>query len=342
MKRFIYNVCCIVVFISVLFIVSELYLAHKGVSICWYRERQRYMIERTPPALTEVARRCGWGYDKNWCSQSGEDPEVLQNTGADGLRVSRPILNKKGRHHTALFGCSFLFGEGVTDEDNVVYRLNERYPNDVFDNYGISGYGAVQSLIAMKAALNQNKYDLIVYCVTRPQFSRNLEKRVVGNLHINQCYCLAPRIEFYPKGTYKIFDNFDLFWPGQDKFLTIEWLHRVYLGSFYDLEIKNKVNFERTRERYKVMKKIIALMQQACREKKVRFLVASISDGAEGVFRDSPLDTSIEYISIDHPQSLEIKYKVKNVETNHPNKEVHAYWAKKFSQWYDENMLKDK
>ncbi|MGM9999384.1 MAG: hypothetical protein ACI38Q_08390 [Candidatus Bruticola sp.] len=342
MKRFIYNALCVLVSVLVLFIISELYLAHKGVRVLWYKERQDSVTKRTPVELTEAARHCGWGYDKSFSSHSGEDQSVLQSTGADGLRVSRPVLDKKGKHHTAFFGCSFLFGEGVPDDNTMVYRLNEHYPNEVFDNYGVSGFGTVQNLIAMRAALKQNKYDLMVYCITSPQFSRNMEKRVVGSLHINECYCLAPRIEFYADGKYKITDNLDFIWPGQEMFLTVEWLRRVYLGAFYDLEMRNQVNGKRTRERYKVAKKIIGLMQEACREKNVRFLVASISDSERGAFSESPLDESVEYISIDHPRSMELKYKVKNLPTNHPNGEVHAYWAKKFSEWYDANILKAK
>ncbi|MGM9999386.1 MAG: hypothetical protein ACI38Q_08400 [Candidatus Bruticola sp.] len=342
MKRFIYNLLFALVFILVLFIVSELCLAHKGVRLVWYRERINSIIERTPAELTETALRCGWGYDKNFTNCSSEDQTVFHHRGEDGLRVSRPVLDKKGRHHTAFFGCSFLFGEGVPDKDTMVYRLNEHYPNDVFDNYGVSGFGGVQSLIAMQAALKQNKYDFMVYCITRPQFSRNMEKRVVGSLHINECYCLAPRIEFYPDGNYKITDNFDFVWPGQEMFLTVEWLRRVYLGAFYDLEIRNRVDERLTKERYRVMKKIIVLMQEACQEKKVRFLVASISDADRGAFAESPLTNSVEYINIDHPSSENVKYKVSNIPTNHPNGEVHAYWAKKFSQWYDKNIVKAK
>ncbi len=266
-------------------------------------EYDRVFQDQIPGNLLNAVKRCGWGYEKNSSFHSAEDHKAIINIGQDGLRVSRPELDKKGKHHTAFFGCSYTFGEGINDDETMVYKLNDKYPNEVFDNYGVSGYGTVQSLIVMQDVLEQNKYDLIVYCATRPQFARNIEKRVVGDLHINRTYCIAPRVKFYSNGSYKISDNSALLWPGQNHFLTLEWLHRVYF------------------------------------KKKVRFLVVNTSDMKDGALKDVQLDKAIEYINIDHPQSMEANYRVKNIGTNHPNGKVHAYWAEQFSQWYDKNIL---
>ena len=325
-----------------LFLCSELYLAHKGVTLEWQQNRKHFLEDWIPSNLLGAVKRCGWGYEKNSRFHSGEDYNVIINIGQDGLRVSRSDLTKKGRHHTAFFGCSYTFGEGVNDKETMVYKLNDQYPDEVFDNYGVSGYGTLQSLIVMQDVLKENKYDLIVYCATRPQFARNVEKRVVGDLHINRTYCIAPRIKFYPDGSYKIFDNSTLLWPGQNHFLTLDWLHRVYFGMTYDLAIlpdQRTISAEHWQKRLEAMQKLIELMQEACAKKNVRFLVASTSDMQDGALKDVKLDKSIEYINIDHPRSMNVEYRVKNIGTNHPNGKVHAYWAEQFSQWYDKNIL---
>lgn len=342
MKKIFYTLGQVFILSLVLFLCSELYLAHKGVTLEWQQNRQKFFQDQIPGNLLNAVKRCGWGYEKNSHTHSVEDYNALINTGKDGLRVSRPELDKKGKHHTAFFGCSYTFGEGINDEETMVYKLNDKYPNEVFDNYGVSGYGTVQSLIVMQDVLEQNKYDLIVYCATRPQFARNIEKRVVGDLHINRTYCIAPRVKFYSNGSYKISDNSALLWPGQNHFLTIDWLHRVYFGMTYDLAIlsdEKTISTEHWQKRLEAMSKLIKLMQEACFKKKVRFLVVSTSDMKDGALKDVQLDKAIEYINIDHPQSMEANYRVKNIGTNHPNGKVHAYWAEQFSQWYDKNIL---
>lgn len=342
MKKIFYHFGQILICILVLFLCSELYLAYKGVNLEWQRERELFIDDWTPNNLLEAVRRCGWGYSKYLSVHSPEDYDVLIHTGQDGLRISRPELDKKGLRYTAFFGCSYTFGEGINDEETMVYKLNEKYPQEVFDNYGVSGYSTLQNLIVMRDVLKQNKYDLIVYCATRPQFARNIEKRVVGSLQVNRPYCIAPRVKFYNNGYYKIYDNATLPWLGQDRFLTIDWLHRVYLGMTYDLEIlsdQKRISTEHREKRLEAMSKLIKLMQEACQKKKVRFLVVSISDMQDGALKDVKLDKSIEYINIDHPHSMDLEYKVGGVISNHPNGKVHTYWAEQFSKWYNKNMI---
>ena len=345
MKKLFYHFGQAFVCVLVLFLCSELYLAYKGVNLEWQRERELFIDDWTPNNLLEAVKRCGWGYSKYSSVHSSEDYNALINAGQDGLRISRPSLDKKGKHHTAFFGCSYTFGEGINDEETMVYRLNDKYPDEVFDNYGVSGYSTLQSLIVMQDVLKQNKYDLVVYCATRPQFARNIEKRVVGNLQVNRPYCIAPRVQFFPNGRYKIYDNATLPWLGQDRFLTIDWLHRVYLGMTYDLEVISDHRVlakEHWQKRLEAMSKLIGLMQEACQKKNVRFLVVSTSDMKDGALKDVKLDKSIEYINIDHPKSMNLEYRVGGIINNHPNAKVHAYWAEQFSQWYNKNILQQK
>lgn len=342
MKKIFYTLGQVFILSLVLFLCSELYLAHKGITLEWLQNREKFLDSWVPVDLLSAVKRCGWGYEKNSHTHSGEDYNALINTGKDGLRVSRPELDKKGKHHTAFFGCSYTFGEGINDEETMVYKLNDKYPNEVFDNYGVSGYGTVQSLIVMQDVLEQNKYDLIVYCATRPQFARNVEKRVVGNLYVNMPYCIAPRVTFSPDGSYKIYDNSTLLWPGQNHFLTIDWLHRVYFGMTYDLEVlpdERVISAQHVNKRLEAMSKLIGLMYEACHRKQVRFLVVSTDDMKDGALKKVKLDEGIEYINIDHPNSRDLKYRVGGISNYHPNGKVHAHWAEKFSQWYDKNIL---
>lgn len=143
MKKIFYTLGQVFILSLVLFLCSELYLAHKGVTLEWQQNRQKFFQDQIPGNLLNAVKRCGWGYEKNSSFHSAEDHKAIINIGQDGLRVSRPELDKKGKHHTAFFGCSYTFGEGINDDETMVYKLNDKYPNEVFDNYGVSGYGTV-------------------------------------------------------------------------------------------------------------------------------------------------------------------------------------------------------
>jgi lysophospholipase L1-like esterase len=70
----------------------------------------------------------------------------------DGTRATapRPV---EADVRLALIGDSFTEGWAVTDTQTFGWKLQERFPKVSVRNYGSSGYGTVQSLLALKALL---------------------------------------------------------------------------------------------------------------------------------------------------------------------------------------------
>jgi len=64
---------------------------------------------------------------KGWREVPGADKEVSQN-------------------HLALFGCSFTFGSGLSDQETLAAQLVARMPNYRVYNFGVGGYGTAQIL----------------------------------------------------------------------------------------------------------------------------------------------------------------------------------------------------
>lgn len=61
-----------------------------------------------------------------------------------GRRVTQP-LNKKSKRHILLFGGSYVFGEGLRDEQTIAYKLQSKMNANVF-NYARVGVGPPFSL----------------------------------------------------------------------------------------------------------------------------------------------------------------------------------------------------
>lgn len=78
----------------------------------------------------------------------------LSNT----LRATHPIQSIQGndsRPEVWIFGCSFTYGFGINDEETYPWLLQEQFPLVAVSNFGVSGYGTVQSLIQFQEAIQQ-------------------------------------------------------------------------------------------------------------------------------------------------------------------------------------------
>ncbi len=86
----------------------------------------------------------------------------------NGLRFT-PNSNDTGKCAALFFGCSFTFGEGISDTSTLPYLFNQYAGNEfkVF-NYGFSGYGPHQMLATIENRANNdisgcNKTKIAVY-----------------------------------------------------------------------------------------------------------------------------------------------------------------------------------
>jgi len=63
-----------------------------------------------------------------------------------------PVVNNAGRNKPLLFfGCSFMMGEGVSDDQTLPYYLSGQLPDYMPYNYGCIGYGPQEMLAKLKS-----------------------------------------------------------------------------------------------------------------------------------------------------------------------------------------------
>lgn len=328
---------------AVVFGTAEIALRCRGYNLECY-DQLDYKMSAVADFMKPAAKVCGWGYFANDGNKQVKD-EI--HTGPDGLRVSRPDLDKQGKYKVAFFGCSWTFAMGVPDRDTMAYILNEHVKDIVFDNYGVNGFGTYQCYLAMENVLPRKHYDIAVYCYCDPQHSRTVDYRLLGDLRKNEIYCAAPYVSFSPRSGWHFFTADRQIWPGQRQSVLIDFLHRAYLGhklALLDME-KNARTDEQHNEwdrfRFRAMYMLADRMQKLCAGTGTRFLVMDISGGRKIDFvppgtRELPKNRSWEFLHVDHPRSMEVQYHV-SPNDSHRNGIVQEYWAERFFEWLKAN-----
>lgn len=73
--------------------------------------------------------------------------------GPDTLRVSRPADRAPSSDRGLwIFGCSFVHGWGLDDRDTLPWKVQARLPDFDVRNFGVGGYGTLQSLLQFEEA----------------------------------------------------------------------------------------------------------------------------------------------------------------------------------------------
>lgn len=71
--------------------------------------------------------------------------------GKDSLRISGQINTAEQTQDSIyFFGCSYTYGMGLDDSLSVPYLVNQQLPNTYVRNFGVPGYGTVQTLLQLK------------------------------------------------------------------------------------------------------------------------------------------------------------------------------------------------
>jgi hypothetical protein len=76
---------------------------------------------------------------------------------ADRTRAThKPDGGTTGRSQIWVFGCSFTYGWGLDDDETFPWRLQELLPGHEVKNFGVGGYGTLQSLLQLREALGRS------------------------------------------------------------------------------------------------------------------------------------------------------------------------------------------
>ncbi len=328
---------------------SELILIAKGYNYADLSRRRNYFYAPVlPDAYKPLLLKAGCVTSAHPYERDNEDTTVLRHYWPLVLqRCSRADMNKKGQLRVMCIGCSFTEGYGIRDEDTFCWKLNDRYANIVFDNCGTGGYGTYQSYLRMETELKNRQYDLVIYFGTFDHCFREIPGRITGNLCNQEIYFLRPSSDI-KNGKLVLRPADSYFWPGEFRFLTIDYLKRIYCGINFvrlqkywhdfvagrregNCDIRFKDNCDR---RWPVYVGMLRQMRDTAVQYGAKFVLAS-HDGNPPEGCVLPVDVNV--FSAGFP-SHDPKYHVKGLMKNHPNELANTLIANSMAKWIDDNM----
>jgi len=132
---------------------AELVLRHAGLGP-WPSGRK---VPRNEPVFHLPDDELGWRslpgtylYDP----YTAQGAKIRMTIEADGSRATGHERVAGGRE-VLLIGCSFTFGQAISDEETLGWRLQELLPRATVKNFAVSGYGTVQASLLLEERLRE-------------------------------------------------------------------------------------------------------------------------------------------------------------------------------------------
>lgn len=92
---------------------------------------------------------------------SGEFKTYVKNN-AQGLRMSRNVLQQKSKYRIAFLGDSFMWGFGVEESERISENLERQLKNVEVLNFGVSGYGSDQEYLQLNNTVLKFQPNMVV------------------------------------------------------------------------------------------------------------------------------------------------------------------------------------
>ena len=154
-KRFFFSLI-IFSFLIVLFLVlAEVGLRMKGFHP-WIVRRTDWVKVEPPGSYQTTHPTLGYITKPGEFTITLPGPYSFKTTYlANGLRITHPLntYSENRKKEIWVFGCSFTQGWTLNDEETYPWVLREKLPDYEVVNFGVLGYGTVQSLIQLREAL---------------------------------------------------------------------------------------------------------------------------------------------------------------------------------------------
>lgn len=235
-----------------------------------------------------------------------------------------PSLNRKKR--IAFLGCSFTYGYGVDNNKNFVQKLQNLDTTHIYENFGVIGYGTVQSYLQLKNEIipNSENYEAILLNfsavhlsrnVLSPYFRKNLKLGFgKANPEINQNMKNA-RFPYIDENVHSI--EYET-WAN----LHQNWLFREYLASVNWLQTlweKSSTNVNREIE---LTELLIKEMNELCYENNIKFGLVLLDELNNDRVLSHPVPNFVR-VDFDFESTTLTHYPV----DSHPNESGHEHIA---------------
>ena len=276
-----------------------------------------------PPSFVKNDPVAGWQNDPrtyDYPAYYPGGPDVHVRILEDGRRASS---NKEKDFNIAdseviFIGCSYTFGQALSDHETMIWKLQEKYPGKKISNFGVPGYSTYQSLLLLRKILPQIRAPkIIIYSFIYDHENRNM----------------APQ--------HWVSKDFELAFPYID--LTSD--NKILYLSYDNKKISDKIRLlkdtkntltidakEKVRKKF-IVQELLKEMNALSNSRGARFNVVILEDSYK--YPDYYLKT-VSNLGIKIHECVD-PHRMKNIVKNdgHPNEKQHQYWANCISEKVD-------
>jgi len=291
-------------------------------------KQSEYSISSEPKMCLQASDELGFSLGEGTFKVSVNGAPEYTATHVDGRRITRSNEPKITLSNVFIMGCSFTYGMGVPDSISFPFQLQNRFGVRAnIQNYGVPGFGNVQSFLQLKREVkNGNVPQLVVvnFCdfhhernSLTPKYRNSL---VLGYQRSNKEVSKQLAKSTFPyieNGKIKkvAFDEMYHNWPGRETFATIH-----YFQSNNDKRLSKNINLEKN------SLSLFLKMQAFCEQHKIKLIVTGLTKNyATRKFLKQLQSKGIETLNI----SLDLSKKKYNQlpYDSHPNATAHTHFA---------------
>lgn len=297
-----------------------------------YHQHQ-YFIESDPNLCMIASSDLGFALGEGIYTVSVNGAPRYSATHVNGKRITRNKFANDSLPNVFVMGCSFTYGMGVTDSISFPFQLQTTFQQLNIENFGVPGFGNVQSLLQLEREISAGNYpDLVIvnFCdfhqernSMTPRFRNSL---VMGYQRSNdeaRSQLIKSRFPFYENGSVKTVGYAQLYsnWTGRETFASVN-----YFQTMNDDRLTSAIDLEGNSLR------IFLKMKELCAKNKVQLLVTNLtrSETSKSFLRRlKKSDIDVLDISLDLQRK---KYNQLPFDT-HPNSRAHDHFSKKITFW---------
>lgn len=274
----------------------------------------------------------GWR-NKAGVVTSAEHGNVPMTFWEDGRRSTRPDPAILPLPQMAILGCSITQGYGITDEETYAWRISTLVPGWDVENFGTGGYGAYQSLLALRRiyASPQRKYSpkLVVYGYANFHATRDVDTYgwVIGFTNRKGEYFapphVVPRSGTLEEYSLKVFPMF----PLETKSALVAGIKNAYLRLLF----RNREQYEEETSRA-----LLLQMKELTEKNGARLLVLGLTPptpAVDGLVRSGTIEFANCPAYDPALDATDKSFRVGGV--GHPNGKAHESWARCLAHWLD-------
>ncbi|OAD24136.1 exported protein [Candidatus Thiomargarita nelsonii] len=237
-------------------------------------------------------------------------PGGMRSTGGGQLDKPRKLV---------IVGGSFTQGYGVSDNETYPWKLQSKYPSVQVLNYGTSGYGTYQSLLALERIFSKSVPPVIVlYGFIGHHEVRNVAPyewlEAIARKYSSLPYCT---IDYYKNNLIRHSPESYPVWPLREKLAIVNFFQKQYM------KLKT---IGRGSQKRRVTEKLLLEMNSLCKNNSTKFAVVLLSckNETKSHYIKFLKNNHINYIDCVYPLTPDKRL---SWDRWHPNGVMNTLWA---------------